>query len=148
MNVRGDQAPANRQKMLKIFENSSTKTIPEQSYWVLVEGNECSGRPSTSKPTGNVEKIRKLIHKDHPRAIREFADTVGISYGVCKEILTDNLNMICNTVNYVPWLLTNDQKQRHMNICLELREKANEDPTFISRITFFRKLKIKLNGRL
>jgi hypothetical protein len=30
--------------------------------------------------------------------------------------------------------LTNDQKQWHVNVCLELREKANEDQTFISRI--------------
>jgi hypothetical protein len=29
--VQGDQAPAKRQKMLKQFENSSTKTIAEQS---------------------------------------------------------------------------------------------------------------------
>jgi hypothetical protein len=37
---------------------------------------------------------------------------------------------------FAPRLLTNDQKQQHGNVCLELfvREKANEDPTFISRI--------------
>jgi hypothetical protein len=31
MNVEGDQAPAKRQKMLKNFENSSMKTVAEQS---------------------------------------------------------------------------------------------------------------------
>ena len=31
MNVQGDQAPAKRHKMLKKFENSSMKTIAEQS---------------------------------------------------------------------------------------------------------------------
>jgi hypothetical protein len=30
-NVQGDQAPAKRQKMLKNFENLSTKTVAEQS---------------------------------------------------------------------------------------------------------------------
>jgi hypothetical protein len=30
-NIQGDQAPAKRQKMLKRFENSSMKTIIEQS---------------------------------------------------------------------------------------------------------------------
>jgi hypothetical protein len=30
-NFQGDKAPAKRQKMLKKFENSSTKTVPEQS---------------------------------------------------------------------------------------------------------------------
>jgi hypothetical protein len=37
---------------------------------------------------------------------------------------------------FVPRLLTNDQKQRRVNMCLELGEKANQDPAFtrISRI--------------
>jgi hypothetical protein len=30
--------------------------------------------------------------------------------------------------------LTNDQKQQCLNVCLELQEKANEGPTFISSI--------------
>jgi hypothetical protein len=30
-NVQGNQAPAKRQKMLKKFDNSSTKTVAEQS---------------------------------------------------------------------------------------------------------------------
>jgi hypothetical protein len=48
--------------------------------------------------------------------------------------LTENLNMSCIAAKFVPWLLTNDQKQQHVNICLELWKKANEDPTFISWI--------------
>jgi hypothetical protein len=35
---------------------------------------------------------------------------------------------------FVPQLLTNDQKQQHINVCLEPWEKANVDSTFISRI--------------
>jgi hypothetical protein len=31
-------------------------------------------------------------------------------------------------------LLTNDQRQRRVNVCLQLQEKANEEPTFISMI--------------
>jgi hypothetical protein len=36
----------------------------------------------------------------------------------------------------VPRLLTNDEKQRSVNMCLELREKANECPIFtlVSRV--------------
>jgi hypothetical protein len=39
-----------------------------------------------------------------------------------------------SAVKFVPRLLSNYQKQQNANMCLELREKANEDPTFISRI--------------
>jgi hypothetical protein len=40
--------------------------------------DERSGRPSTSKTTENVEKIRELIHEDRRRTIHELADTVGM----------------------------------------------------------------------
>jgi hypothetical protein len=82
--------------MLKIFENSSMKTIAEQYM-----GSQT---------------------------------TVGINYGVCQEILTENLHMRRIVAKFIPRLSTNDHKQRHLNVCLELREKPNEDPTFISRI--------------
>jgi ribosomal protein S25 len=62
---------------------------------VSVEDDKCSGQPSTSKTTENVEKIRELIHEDHRRTIYELTDTVGISYGICQEILRKNLNMHC-----------------------------------------------------
>jgi hypothetical protein len=42
--------------------------------------------------------------------------------------------MRCIAAKFVPQLLTNDQKQQHINVCLELREEANEDPAFVSRI--------------
>jgi hypothetical protein len=51
---------------------------------VSAEGDKLSGRPSTSNMTKNVEKIRELIHEDRCRIIRELADTVEISYGVCQ----------------------------------------------------------------
>jgi hypothetical protein len=101
---------------------------------VSVEDDERSGLPSTSKTTKYVEKIRDLIHEDRHQTIHELADTVGISYGVCQEILPENLNMHCIGTKFVSQLLTNDQEQRCINVCLELGEKANEDPAFVCRI--------------
>jgi bacterioferritin-associated ferredoxin len=43
--------------------------------------------------TENVEKIQELINRDCHQTIHELADSVGINCGVCKEILTENLNM-------------------------------------------------------
>jgi hypothetical protein len=73
-NVQGGQAPAKRQKMLKKFKKSSTKTI------------------------------------------HELADTAGISYGVYQEILTEIWNMRPIAAKFVPSLLTNDEKQRRVNL--------------------------------
>jgi hypothetical protein len=62
---------------------------------VSAEDNKRTRRPSTSKTTENIEKIQELIHEDRLQAIHELADAVWISYGVCQEILTENLNMRC-----------------------------------------------------
>jgi bacterioferritin-associated ferredoxin len=83
---------------------------------VSVEDDERSGRPRISKTTGNVEKIRELIHEDRRRTIHKLADTVGISCGVCQEILTENLNMRRIAAKFLPQLLTNDQKQQRVNV--------------------------------
>jgi hypothetical protein len=77
---------------------------------VSAEDNERSGRRSTSKTTDNAEKIPELINEDRRRTVHELADTVGISYGVCQEILTENLNMRRIATKFVPRLVTNYQK--------------------------------------
>jgi hypothetical protein len=55
-----------------------------------------------------------------------------MSFGVCQEISTENLNMCRTDEKFLPRLSTNDRKQQCVNLCLQLREKANEDPTFTS----------------
>jgi hypothetical protein len=85
---------------------------------VSVENDKRSGWPSTNKMTENVEKIWKLIPKDCRWTIHKLTDTTGINYGVCQQILTENLNMCCIATKFVHWLLTNDQKQQHVNMCL------------------------------
>jgi transposase len=49
---------------------------------VSVQDDKCSGQPSTSKTTQNVQKIRELIHEDYCQTIHELADTTGISYSL------------------------------------------------------------------
>jgi hypothetical protein len=80
---------------------------------VSVEDDERSGPPSTRKTTENVEKIRELIHEDHnPWAHRHRWDHLWN----CKEILTENFNICCIAAKLFPRHLTNDQKQRCVNM--------------------------------
>jgi hypothetical protein len=50
------------------------------------------GEQASAKGHKMLKKIEELIHGDC-QTIHEFADTAGISYGVCQEILTENLKM-------------------------------------------------------
>jgi hypothetical protein len=69
------------------------------------------GDQAPAKRQKELKKIRELIHEDLRQTIHELADTVGISYGVCQGILTENLNMHRIATKCVRRLLTNDQKQ-------------------------------------
>jgi DNA-binding Lrp family transcriptional regulator len=69
---------------------------------VSAEDDEDSGQPNTSKMTESVENILELLHEDCSQTIHELTDTVGISYGVCQEILTENVNMHRIAVKFVP----------------------------------------------
>jgi DNA-binding transcriptional ArsR family regulator len=105
---------------------------------VSAEDDERSGRPSTSKTTENVEKIRELIHEERRRTIHELADTYGISYGDFQEILSENLNMRRTAAKFVPQILRNDQKQWRVNMWLERNETtivAVEEPTITTSNT-------------
>jgi len=46
-----------------------------------LEDDERSGRPSTSSAPKNVETIRRLVHEDRRRTIKDIAAIVNVSYG-------------------------------------------------------------------
>ena len=48
----------------------------------LLEDDERSWRTSTSSTHKNVETIRRLVHEDHRRTIKDIAAIVIVSYGI------------------------------------------------------------------
>jgi len=59
---------------------------------------------------------------------------VGIGYGTCQRILTEELGMHHVAAKFVPRILTADQKHQRVNVCTELRQFASDDETFLSRV--------------
>jgi len=99
-----------------------------------LEGDERSGRPSTSSTPKNVETIRRLVHEDRRRTIKDIATIVNVSHGTVQTILTCDLNMHHVAAKFVPRLLTSEQKEHSVAICQELRQRAVDDPAFRSRV--------------
>jgi hypothetical protein len=82
-------------------------------------------------PAKRQKKGLKIVrtHPWRPQLNNPWAcGTVGISYGVCQEIL-DILNMCCIATKCVPRLLTHYGGKRLVNGCLKLQEKVNDPPT-------------------
>ena len=68
-----------------------------------------------------------------------------------------DLNMRRFAVKFVPLLLTQDQKNTRLTLCLELKNQTESDPNFLSRViratkvgtmgTTLRPNKLRANGR-
>jgi len=59
---------------------------------------------------------------------------VGIGYGTCQQVLTEELGMHRVAAKFVHRILTADQKQQHINVCAELHQLASNYETFLSRV--------------
>jgi hypothetical protein len=58
----------------------------------------------------------------------------GISKTMCHEILTEHFGMHHVAAKFVPYLLSEDQKQNHIDVSKELVDSANADENFLKNI--------------
>jgi hypothetical protein len=86
---------------------------------------------STSKTAENVETQPRRPSLNNPWARRHGWDQLWSFPG---DVNRKSEHERAHDAKFVPWLMTNDQKHQCVNECPELWEKANKDPTFISRI--------------
>ena len=78
--------------------------------------------------------MREIIHTDQRLTIREVAGDVGIAFGMCQKILTEDLQMRHVSVKFcAPHLLTAEQKDNRVSICTDLRERAQKIRTSCPR---------------
>lgn len=99
-----------------------------------LDDDERSGRPLTCNTPENVEKIRQIVHDDRRITIRHIADIVNMSFGEVQMIVTSILNMRRIAAKFVPRLLSHEQKEHRLQVCRDLRQRALDDPEFLSRI--------------
>ena len=78
------------------------------------------GRPRTSTTNENIEAVQKMILDNRRITIKEVADDVGISFGLCQAIFTDVLGIKRAAAKIVPKLLNFKQKPCRMDIAQEM----------------------------
>ena len=67
-----------------------------------VDDNMRSGRPTTSKTDDHVARVQEVIQANRRLTIHELSVEVGVSYGTCQAILTQDLNMRHVAAKFVP----------------------------------------------
>ena len=90
--------------------------------------------PSTSHTEETVARVREIICADRRLTIREVAEEVRIAFGSCQKIQTEDLRMRHVTAKFLPHLLTAEQKDDRVSICTDLRDRAQNDPNFMSSV--------------
>jgi len=100
----------------------------------MLEDDQRSGRPSTSRTKEMIEKVRQLIHCDRRMTIVELEQEVGISHGSIHTILSDDLKVRHVSAKFVLRQLTTDQMEFRMMVTGNLFEKSRQDPTFLTKI--------------
>ena len=93
-----------------------------------------SGRPSTCRNDENLEKVRNAINADRHRAIDEISEITGLSWSSCQQMLMEDLNTKRVSAKFLPRLLTEDQKNNHLNICYNLKEQVGNDQQILSEV--------------
>jgi len=78
-----------------------------------------------------VGQVRAAVNQDRRRTIHDLCAEVGNGYGSCQRILTEQLNMHRIAANFVPRVLTEDQKDSRVAICQELKKTVINDPTLL-----------------
>ena len=81
-----------------------------------------------------IERVRQIIREDRRRTIGEVSMLVGISHGTCHKMLTEDLKMRRVASKFVPRLLSVDQNQQRLDVCLDLKENAANDPRFLLNV--------------
>jgi hypothetical protein len=105
-----------------------------QNCRTSVDDDERSGRPSTGTTPKNGAEVREVIRENRRRTIQDVCNILVLSYGTCQRILSDELNMRRIAAKFVPRLLTDDQKQHRLVVCMELKEQVRNDPDFLSKV--------------
>jgi len=106
------------------FKNSRTSTA----------NDDRSGQPSTATTPSKVEEVQAAVNQDRHRTIHDLCAEVGIGYGSCQRILTEQLNMHQIAAKFVLRVLTQDQKDSRVVICQELKETVINDPTLLLNV--------------
>ncbi|XP_074170634.1 COX assembly mitochondrial protein 2 homolog isoform X1 [Rhinolophus sinicus] len=91
-----------------------------------VTDEERSGRPVTSRTDENIAEIRRIVCQNRRLTLRSIAEQVNIDRETVRKILTENLGMRKVCAEMVPKELTDEQKQRRVEVCQDLLERQDD----------------------
>ena len=99
-----------------------------------LKNDDRPSRPSTAVTDDNIEKVQDVIRKDRRLGVRAVAEKVDLDRESVRRILREELNMRKVCAKMVPKLLSDKQKERHKEMCLDLLQRTEEEPDLLNSI--------------
>jgi len=100
----------------------------------IVEDEERSGRPSTTRTSDNTARVRELVRYDGRLTVSMTADEVNVNQEAVRRILTEELGMRKMCAKMVPRNLTQQQRDARVSVTAELLEQVEADPDLMERV--------------
>ena len=99
-----------------------------------VNDDDRPGRPMTHRTDETVNSVSALVKSDRRLSIRMMSDELHLSRETVRKILTEELQMRKISAKLVPKILTDEQKERRMQVCIDLSRRIEEDDDLASKI--------------
>ena len=99
-----------------------------------MESDPRSGRPAISRTPENVECMRAAINENQQLTLRELEEALGIPWTIVSEILMEDLRKKCVAADFVPRLLSQEQREFRAEVAWDLLETTNKDPDFPKKV--------------
>jgi hypothetical protein len=99
-----------------------------------VEDERRIGRPSTSRTSNNVAKVKAVVDTDQRLSVRLIADQVRLPKSIVHEIVTTELQMRKVCAKLVLKVLTDKQKENRVSISREILDCVRGDSDFLEEV--------------
>jgi len=99
-----------------------------------VKDDDHPGRPCTAVTDDNIERVHDVIRKDRRLGVRAVAEEVNLDRESVRQILRGELNIRKVCAKMVPKLLSDEQKECHKELCLDLLQRIENEPDLLNSI--------------
>ena len=105
-----------------------------KDHWESVESDARSGRPATSRPPENVERVWAAINKDQWLTVQELAADMGIPKTIVSKILMQDLGIKHIMAKFIPRLMLPKQKEYYATVANDLIQTDTTEPGFLKKV--------------
>ena len=92
-----------------------------------------TGRPAEVRNDTCIQKVKEIIDADRRQTVDDVCLSAGISHGSCHTILRHDLGFKKSGF-YVPHKLNQEQKEKRVEVCLDLLDQTVNDEKFLEKI--------------